>query len=29
MALRAMPSSSAFQSAETTDENLNIEPAPT
>jgi hypothetical protein len=29
MALRAMPSNSAFQPAETTDENLNIELAPT
>ncbi|GEM_PF-1132276 len=29
MALRAMPSSIAFQPAETTDKNLNIEPAPT
>ena len=28
MALRAMPSSSAFQPAETTDKNLNIELAP-
>jgi len=29
MALRAMPSNSAFQPAETTDENLNIGLAPT
>ncbi len=29
MALRAMPNSSAFQPAETTDKNLNIEPDPT